>query len=478
METKYFAAGRGLLFDPIVIIRDVIRNWLTVVVLAAVISTAAYILADMHYTPVYESSATLVVTAHTSFSSVYDNIDSAESLTAVFSEVLNSSVMKKRILEVLEMSEFSGTISASGVEATNLLTLSVQASDPRAAFLTIQALIENHHIVTYDVIGDISLEVLQYPTVPKAPMNSSGAWRAMKYALVLATAGACAALAILSALRNTVRSRAEAEKKLKCWCLGEICHEKKSKSLRDMVQKRKTSILVTKPETSFEYVTALNKISRRIGKHIHGGNVLMVTSVAENEGKTTVSANLALSMCKKYRRVLLIDCDLRKPACHAILELGQPAHCINDVVLGKVSLHEAVTTDKLSGMHLLCAEKVASSSAESILSTEGMHKLIAQVRAEYDMVVIDLPPMSVCADSEYMAEFADASLLVVRQNVVALPELDHAVSVLENSRAKLLGCVVNDVHTSFFTAGGGAGRQYGRGGKYGQYDAFAPQAGR
>ena len=278
---------------------------------------------------------------------------------------------------------------------------------------------------------------------------------------------------MLSARRNVIRSQEEAEKKLKCWCLGEICHERKNKSVFDILGKRKTSILVSKPETSFEYVASLSKISRRIRKHMHRGNVLAVTSVAENEGKTTVSANLALSFAKQYRNVLLIDCDLRKPACHSILEMKHPKFCINDVAEGKVPLREAIVTDRLSGLQVLCARKTTNTSADLIFDTIGMKKLFKQVRDEFDVVVVDLPPMSVCADSEYVAEYADASLLVVRQNSVGVPELNHAVSVLENTHARMLGCVVNNVHTSFLTSGEGCAtgysrRSYGYGGKYGK----------
>lgn len=152
---------RGLLFDPIVTVRDVARKWFLIVVLTVFFAVAAFILADQLYTPTYESSATLVITTHTSFTTVYDNIDSASTLASVFSEILNSSVMKKKILQELNMTDFHGTISASCVAETNLLVLKVRSGDPRTAFMVIQALIENHEIVTYEVVGDVSVEVLQ-----------------------------------------------------------------------------------------------------------------------------------------------------------------------------------------------------------------------------------------------------------------------------------------------------------------------------
>lgn len=469
--------SQGMLFDPVVILRDVARKWFLVVVLAVVIAVAAFIMADQLYTPVYESSATLVVTTHTSFTTVYDNIDSATSLAAVFSEILNSSVMRKSVLESLNMTGFSGSIEASCIQQTNLLVLKVRASDPRTAFLVIRALIENHEAVTYEVIGDINVEVLQYPAVPMAPVNPSNARSFMKRVLILAAAGVCAVLAVLSLFRDAVRSRTEAEKKLECWCLGEIRHERKAKSFRDLVSRKKRGILVTRPETGFQYVTTLNKLARRVRQHMRGGKVLAVTSVAENEGKTTVAANLALSMTQKWQKVLLIDCDLRKPACHSILETNLPKYCINDVLAGKVTLEQAVAVDRLSGLQVLYARKAPGTSAGDILGSDALKDLISQVREAYDYAVIDLPPMSVATDSEYVAEYVDATLLVVRQNGVSAGAVNRAVAVLERVRSRLLGCVLNDVHASFFTSGEGysgnyGNRRYGRDGHYGKYGRY------
>lgn len=476
-KKQEYVFEQGLLFDPVVTVRDVARKWFLILVLTVFFGVAAFILADQMYVPHYESSATLVITTHTSFTTVYDNIDSASALASVFSEILNSSVMRKSILETLNLTDFSGTISASCVEQTNLLVLKVRSSDPRTAFMVIQALIENHEIVTYEVIGDISVEVLQYPVVPTAPVNPSDSWAVMRRALILAAIGVSAVLAVLSVFRDTVRSRMEAERKLDCWCLGEIHHERKTKSLRDLISRRKSGILVTRPETSFRYVTTLSKLSRRVRQHMRGGSVLAVTSVAENEGKTTVAANLALSMAQKWGKVLLIDCDLRKPACHTIMEVSKPKLCINDVLAGKARLADAVVTDRLSGLQALYARKAGAAAAGDILNSEGLKTLIRQVREEYDFVVIDLPPMSVAADSEYVAEYADASLLVVRQNGIGAAEANHAISVLENVHARLLGCVLNNVHSSFLTSGEGysgsyAGKGYGSYGKYGKYGKY------
>ena len=187
--------------------------------------------------------------------------------------------------------------------------MTVTDSDPRMAFLAAQAIIEHHESLTYQVIDDIGLEVLQYPAVPTSPTNQNFAFHQMKKAAVIAALAATALFAILSYLRDAVRSGTEAREKLDCSYLGEISHERKYKTVFALLRRKKTSILITNPVTSFRFVESIRKLRRRVEQHMDGGKVLMVTSLLENEGKSTVTVNLALAMEQKGKRVLLIDCD-------------------------------------------------------------------------------------------------------------------------------------------------------------------------
>lgn len=468
-----YPAESGLLpFDPIVLIQDVARRWLAVVLAALVLGVSAYIKTDLEYTPVYRTTTTFVVTSRGSSSTVYSNLSSTSSLATVFTELLNSSILRKAILAELDTQSFDGTISASVVSETNLLTMTVTASDPRTAFLVAQAIIDHHEEVTYQVISGVVLEVLQSPTVPMGPINHANASGQMKKMLVIGALAACVLIAAVSFFRDAVRSGREARVKLDCDYLGEIPHEKKHKSLLSRVRGRKSSILITNPATSFRFVETIRKLRRRVEQHMQSGNVLMVTSLLENEGKSTVAANLALAMSQKHGRVLLIDCDLRKPACHAVLEQRSFAHGLQDVLTGSASLSDSLIRYKRSHLYLLL-EKKGSRSSGDLLCGENMQALIRWARKEFDFVILDLPPMSEVSDAESMTEYADASLLVVRQNAAVAPAINKAVAALDNGKAKLLGCVLNNVcSTGLFSGQGHNYSGYEKYNHYGSYDHY------
>ena len=107
-----------------------------------------------------------------------------------------------------------------------------------------------------------------------------------------------------------------------------------------------------------------------------------------------------------------------------------------------------------------------------------MGRMLEQARKEFDYVVIDMAPMSVVSDTEAVMELSDASLLVVRQNGVRSLDLNRAINDLQRGKAKLLGCVLNNVYSMDILSGEGYGTGYGRYGgygKYGRYGVYAKQ---
>ena len=458
-------------FDPIVLIQDVAKRWLLILLAALMVGVGSYIWTDLNYRPVYRAGATFVVTARDSSSTVYNNLSATTTLAATFSDLLNSSLLRKSILQEPGTQDFDGTITAAAIPETNLLTMSVTASDPRTAFLVAQAIIDHHEEVTYLVVDTVSLEVLQQPTVPTAPINGSDAAGQMRSMAVYAALGAAAVLAFASATRKTVRSGTEAQEKLDCSYLGEIPHERKRRSLLARIIRHKTSILITDPATSFRYVETIRKLRRRAERLLRDRKVLMVTSLLENEGKSTVAVNLALALAQKHHKVLLIDCDFRKPACNAILEYRELPCGLRDVLEGKAALADAVFCDKKSSLNLLLETRGTRHSGD-LVGSERMKALLKQARRDYDYVILDLPPMAEVSDAESMMELADASLLVVRQNTAPVPAVNKAIAALDSGKAKLLGCVLNNVYSTRLFSGEGSGYGYGYGHKYGKYGYY------
>lgn len=472
-ENKFNTAEQGLFaIDPLVLILDVLKRWMWIVLAALMVTVGTKIAADVIYRPVYQSTMTFVVTSRGS-TTVYNNLSAATNVAMVFEDLLNSTMLQSAILEEIGQESFHGTIEAMAVPESNLLTVTVSASDPVTAFKVARAVTKHHEQMTYRVVSDVVMEVLQKPEVPMTPSNVALSDHQLKKIMLIAAVGAAVVIGFLYYIRDTVRSSKEAKAKLDCTYLGEIPHERKYKTLKARLYHQRHHVLITNPIVDFAFTEAIRKLHRRLERHLGSRKVMMVTSVLENEGKSTVAVNLALSMANKHEKVLLIDCDLRKPACYKLLGVDAVKIGTRDVLCGAADFSDALLRDKKSGMYIMLEKKGNRDSGE-LVANDRMKKLINWARSEFDYVILDMPPMAVVSDAEYVSGIVDASLLVVRQNVALAPALNHAIAELDGGKAKLLGCVLNNVYSSSLSSGHGCGHGYGYGGygKYGKYGHY------
>lgn len=188
--------------------------------------------------------------------------------------------------------------------------------------------------------------------------------------------------------------------------------------------------------------------------------VLLVTSSTIKEGKSTVSANLATVVAQQGARVLLIDADLRKPMQHKTFgvkrEPGLSTYLmgqmpwrdcvqgISDMMLGEFGVDEVLKTPGLDQLDLLvCGPK--SGNPADLLTSGAMAQLISEAREDYDMVIIDMPPLLHTADASMVASKVDGILLVYHIGAVARAVLRRVKGNVEAVGGKVIGTVINGV---------------------------------
>ncbi len=452
---------------PRLLLRELMHKLWAVIMVAMISLSLTYVGASLMYEPQYQTVTTFVVSVRDSSTSVYSNLSAAQNMASAFSEVLNSEVLQKRICEEMGTDSIDGTIKANVIKETNLLEMTVTASTPRQAFVLTKAILNNYGELADVVLNNIALDILQQPTIPTTPINYS---QARHYAKLGAVAGAfCTAayICLIAFLRNTAKTVSEVENALNTRLIATVYHEQKAKLVTQIFDRKaiKQSLLITNPTTSFAFVETFKKLRTRIEYLMRKNEckVLMVTSVSENEGKSTVAANIALAMNRRKKSILLIDADMRKPAMHRILGYSDSEYeGIAEYLSGKASLNQVMLSDKKRQLGLILGKNGTKNSTELIKSDE-MAELIKRAKKHMDMVIIDTPPMSVSPDAELICELVDAAILVVRQDEVPVPILNEAIEAINSSDAKLLGCVFNNVYLADLNDG----YNYGSGGKYG-----------
>ncbi len=171
--------------------------------------------------------------------------------------------------------------------------------------------------------------------------------------------------------------------------------------------------------------------------------ILLVTSVSPGEGKTTTAANLAVTLAQAGSRVLLVDCDLRRPNVHRIFGIDNGGGLTNVLAQGR-PLQELLHEGPVSGLKILTSGPIPPNPAE-LLGSERTRQLWPQLLDDFDYVVIDSPPVLAVTDAALLASQVHGVILVIWAGMQRVDAAQEAKEQLLKANARILGVVLNKV---------------------------------
>ena len=456
-------------FEWYSILKDIILNlWL--LVLAAIIGfSSVFVYEQISYKPVYTSSATIMVQVKTGTYQAYTNLSASSEMAKIFSEVFVQPSMKEKAAEYLQTEEFEGNLKASTLTNTNIINLSVTADDPETAYKEIQAVLNVYPQISDTIFSNAVLDVVSAPEIPKAPSNSKSL--PQKKTIILgAIAATLCGIIVISLLRDTVKDEKSFEKKIGENLLGTILQESDYSSFKDFLKRKKKKKLITDAFSSFSFVENYQKIAAKLEylNQKKGDKVFLVTSVAAHEGKTTVSANIALTLARKGNKVALLDMDLMKPSISKNLDVSGDFVDLAHVLRGDMAFSQYNLLPYKDGRLSLGLNKRRHSDFSNWINRPSVKTVFNQIVKDYDFVIIDSMPLSASADLTSIANLADKTIMVIKADYVKTGDINDAILTLDKKN-HLAGCILNDAHkefTFFGQIGVDESDYYGRYGKY------------
>jgi capsular exopolysaccharide synthesis family protein len=171
--------------------------------------------------------------------------------------------------------------------------------------------------------------------------------------------------------------------------------------------------------------------------------VVLVTSPATMEGRTTVASQLAASLARAGRRTLLVDGDLRRPALHALFDVPLEDG-LSEVLRAEVDVSDVIRPTHAEGLWLLTAG-YCDIDAIHALATEQMQPVFDKLRGEYDFIIIDGAPVLGMSDALIFGQYSDGAILSVRRDQSQMPKIHQAAELLRGVGIRIIGAVVNGV---------------------------------
>ena len=463
------------------------KAWLIGIV-AVVCAVAVFLGTFFFITPQYESTAMFYVN-NSSLSSIGEaalssitssDISASRGLVKTYIVILNT---RETLTDVIDYAgvdrtyaELKTMISAESVDSTEVFKVVVTGPDPKEAEMIADAIAYILPNRIKDIIDGTSAKVVEAAVVPSAPSSPSYTKNTMIGFLV--GFALMAAIVILQELMDiTVRTEDDIAMSTKHPILAAVpdmeAHSKggyyygygRQKGAYDKSSlKNGKQVGLVGGNISFAAAEAYKLLRTKLQFSFvdkeEGCRIIGVSSALTGEGKSLSAVNLAYTTSQLGMRVLLIDCDMRRPSLADKLPIKKTPG-LSDYLTGQIHGDNLIQycgiKEDQKAFHAISSGRTPPNPME-LLSSMRMEKMLAQLRENYDYIILDLPPVGEVGDALAAAKLTDGMLVVVRQDYCDRMALNSAIRQFEFVDAKILGVVFNCTSES----GGGYGNKYYR----------------
>ena len=418
-----------------------------IVVILAVVGVAIYdkVLKE----PIYQAQTTVVIaksdtaTPENSSAATLSDINASQKLATTYSEIAKSELVLNQVIENLGLHEsvkdLSKNLSIKPVDDTAILGITAKDQNPRLAATIaneVASVFANKVAEIYKVENVTQLSVA---VAPEFPANNT-LTRDLILAVVIAVLGVTGFAFLRFYLDDTVKHSDEVEKTIGLPMTGRI-------SKGDVRGRKAGSELIA--EKSPKAIVSENIKSLRTNLQftaIDGDlNSILITSTNAGEGKSFVSTNLAISFAQTDKRVLLVDCDLRKGRVHRLLGIPNVGGLSNLLTGSLKNLGNYVRNTGINNLDVITCGTYPPNPSE-LLASKKNARLIKILCDHYDIVIFDGAPIGGLADSVILSSLVDETLIVVKDGSTTRSDLLAVKGELEKVGAKIAGIVFNMVN--------------------------------
>lgn len=444
------------------------RRWVSILVITVAVTAAAGAFTALQ-TPQYASTARLfVTTSQTNETQLLQGGQFSAQRVKSYADLITSRELAQRVIDdtglKVEPRELTDRVSAEAVLDTVNLDITVTDPDAHQAQVIAQSYAEQLTDLVRELetpagqteapIKATIVDAASFSDAPVSPQPKRNLALGLVVGLMLGFG-----LAVLRELLDTrVKSLDDVAEITDAPTLGTIAYDATAAKTPLLTQipshsPRAESFRVLRTNLQFVDVDSAQK-------------VFVVSSAVPGEGKTSTAVNLALSLAQGGNRTLLVEADLRRPMAAKRLGMDEAVGLTN-VLVGKIKAADVVQTHDDSGLSFVASGPIPPNPAE-LIQSNAMEDFLAHAREEYDIVLIDAPPLLPVTDAALLAAKADGALVILSHGKVTREQVRHSIERLGQVDAHLAGLVLNKVPAK--------GRTYGYGYGYGYAPShqFAP----
>ena len=421
---------------------DYYKKFIVLVVMVVLLFILGIGLYDKVFkTPLYSTYTTLVLVKDETTDSV-DTISQSDiilnqKLVSTYREIIKSRLVLEQVIHNLNLSytleQMQKMIDVQSKEDTEILKITVTDSEPQMASKIANNLAEvfDREITKIYKLNNVS--IIDRAEVPENPSNNHFV-RDIILAALIGFTGSSAIIFIIFYFDDTLRSVDEVEGEVGTPVIAKIY---KDTNKIDLIVDKKPNALTSESirtlRTNLQFAAVDDELK-----------TILVTSSLPAEGKSFISANLAISFAQTGKKVLIIDCDLRKGRQHKIFNVSGKVG-LSNLLIGDISKsRDFIIKTSIENLSII-PRGVFPPNPSELLNSKKNASIINTLKKYYDIIILDGAPISGLADSLILSTYVDKVLLVTAVNYSVKTELKNTIKALENVNAQIAGCVVNNI---------------------------------
>ena len=425
-----------------------LKHYIVWFLLVIVISVSGVLTYDLVFKkPVYQANTTVVIAksdASDGTAASINDVNASQKLANTYSEIAKSELVMNQVIDNLALdtsvNELRNNITVKPVTDTSILSISVRNTSPELAATIANEIAEvfSHQVATIYKIENVTQ--LSIAVTPNSPSNDT-----LVRDLILAVAISLILVAGIAFLRfyldDTVKYSDDVEKAIGMPVTGRISKKEvkgKRKGGSELVVEVTPKAIVSENVKSLRTNLQFTAIDQEVKS-------ILITSTNASEGKSFISSNLAISFAQAEKRVLLVDCDLRKGRLHKLFGIPNTQGLSNLLANDLRSWLDYIHVSKVRNLDVMTCGTYPPNPSE-LLASKKNKRLISALTSHYDIVIFDGAPVGGLADSVILSSLVDETIIVVKDSFTRKGDLLTAKDTLEKVGAKIAGVVFNMVN--------------------------------
>ncbi len=424
-----------------------LRKFIPAIIIVAAAAVAGVFFYDTNIkTPLYTTYTKVLLTQNNenqNASTTLNDITVNQKLASTYSEIVRSRLVLQQVIDRLwldyNVEQLSKNITVTSVDDTQVLKISVTDKDPARAQLIANTTTEIFAHEITDITGLDNVKPYESAELPGAPSNNT-LTRDLVIAGIIAVFGVLAIAFIIFYFDDTVKYSDELEKKIGLPIVGKILKsdvKQKKNNVSELYVDKYPKSGVSESIKSLRTNLQFSSVDEEV-------KTILVTSSMPSEGKSFVSANLAISFAQNGDRVLIIDSDMRKGRLHRIFKVPNVLGYSNLMTDKITNINRYVQKTSIQNLKIVTRGAYPPNPSE-LLSSNKNKKLIEKFREFFDVIIFDGAPCNGITDSVVLSTLIDKVLIVTKDGHTPRSVLNATRDALQKVNAPIAGVVMNNV---------------------------------